>query len=90
MTVKLLSIYFALSMTLVSCGDLFTTDKKEATLGNILGATCELNTESFSDILRSNIRGDILCLENKVSLFMSLVKTDKPGFVSKVTLKEFL
>jgi hypothetical protein len=90
MTVKLLSIYFILSMALVSCGDLFTTDKKEATLGNILGATCELNTENFSDILRANIRGDILCLENKISLFMSLVKTDKPGFVSKVTLKEFL
>ena len=90
MTVKLLSIYFIISMTLSSCGDLFTTDKKEATLGNILGATCELNTESFSDILRANIRGDILCLENKLDLFMSLVKTDKPGFISKVTLKEFL
>jgi hypothetical protein len=90
MTVKFLSIYLILSMTLVSCGDLFTTDKKESSIGNILGATCELNTESFSDILRANIRGDIICLENKLNLFMSLVKTDRPGFVSKVTLKEFL
>lgn len=91
MKINFIGIYLFIVLMVSSCGDLFTTDKGEdSTVGNILGATCELNTEAFSDILRANIRGDILCLENKIDLFLSLVKTDKPGYISKVTLKEFL
>lgn len=97
MTMKLLSLFILISFITSSCSgknsifsDLFTTNKKEASIGNILGASCELDVDAFSHILDQNIKGDILCLENKLNLFMKLVKTDRPGFISKTVLKDFL
>lgn len=90
MTSKFLSLLLFISLFTTSCGDLFMTKKGESSIGNILGASCELNTDAFGHILDQNIKGDILCLENKLELFMKLVKTDRPGYISKDVLKEFL
>jgi hypothetical protein len=53
-------------------------------------ASCELDIDAFSYILEQNIKGDILCLQDKLHLFMDTVETDRPGYMSKVTLKKFL
>ena len=75
---------------LSSCGDLFTKEltEKEVTLPQL--GSCELNTEAFSFIFEKNIQGDIECLKEKLNLFASIVETDRPGFISKKVLKDFL
>lgn len=85
-------IYFML-MTLIttSCGDLFTQKEEEGgTFGSFYGATCELDTERFSHILDDDISQDIQCLKSKLEVFMTMVKTDRPGFMSQKTLKDFI
>jgi hypothetical protein len=53
-------------------------------------ASCELDIEAFSHILEQNIKGDILCLQDKLHMFMDTVETDRPGYISKNVLKDFL
>jgi hypothetical protein len=53
-------------------------------------ATCELDVEAFSYILKKNIKGDILCLKENLHLFMDTVETDRPGYISKSVLKNFV
>lgn len=76
--------------SLISCGDLFMKNKEDASVELSQLATCELDTEAFSYILEQNIKGDIQCLGENLNLFMDIVKTDRPGFVSKTILKKFL
>ena len=79
------------SFAMVSCGDIFTNSRAPSNEMNIhQGANCKLATESFSYILEKDISSDIDCLKNQLDMFISLVKTDKPGYVSKKVLKEFL
>jgi hypothetical protein len=85
-----LSLLLLLSLLVQSCGDLFMgkDDGNDVNLNQF--AQCELDTQAFSYILEKNIKGDILCLQDKLHMFMDLVDTDRPGFVSKITLKDFI
>ena len=85
---KLLFCLFIINLT--SCGDLFMVKKKEveATLEQF--ASCDLDTRAFSYILEKNIKGDLECLEQKLNLFIDAVKTDRPGFISRSTLNDFI
>lgn len=78
------------SFLVISCGDLFTTERDPAGLSISKEADCKLETEAFSYILEKDISSDILCLKNQLNLFISLVETDRPGFISKSVLKTFL
>lgn len=90
MTKKLpLFLCLMTSFIFMSCGDLFTTESNPETSGSF-GANCELETEAFSYILEKDISSDISCLKNQLNLFISLVETDRLGFISKSVLKEFL
>lgn len=75
---------------MISCGDIFS--KKESDEGVNLSqfGTCELDIDAFSYILEQNIKGDVLCLQEKLHLFMDAVETDRPGYISKVVLQNFL
>ena len=81
---------FLLMILFHSCVDIFMEDDKgnETSFNQFL--QCELDTDAFSYILDQNIKGDIVCLQEKLHMFMDLVDTDKPGFVSKETLKGFI
>ena len=59
--IKIISL--ALSLTLVSCGDLFTKHVPEKELSIEGLANCEINTESLTQILQKNIKGDLVCLQ---------------------------
>mgnify|MGYP003682943075 CR=1 FL=1 len=87
---KKILIQIALLLSLVSCGDLFTkaTDSGEVALSQL--GSCELNMDAFSYILEKNIKGDIKCLEEKLNVFMDFVRTERPGYMSKAALKDFL
>jgi hypothetical protein len=74
----------------VSCGDLFMQDPDSKKTSFSQFATCELNVEAFSHILKKNIKGDILCLKENLHLFMDTVETDRPGYISKSVLKNFV
>lgn len=79
------------TLALVSCGDLFTkNDRNPANLSLSPGANCKLDTTAFSYILEKDIGSDITCLKNQLNMFIDLVKTDRPGFISRKVLKEFL
>lgn len=77
-------------LALGSCGDLFTTESEPTDLGGAFGANCKLETEAFSYILEKDITSDISCLKAQLNLFISLVETDRPGYISKSVLKTFL
>ena len=53
---------------MISCGDIFS--KKESDEGVNLSqfGTCELDIDAFSYILEQNIKGDVLCLQEKLHL----------------------
>ncbi len=88
---RILALLTFIAVMTTSCGDLFMTDKNKSSLGsNILGANCAFDSKAFSRILEENIKGDILCLEEKIDMFIKFVRTDRPGFVSKKTLLEVL
>lgn len=88
-----LSILFFLAMAITtsSCGDLFMQkENKDSGMSSIAGATCALETEAFADILVKNIEPEINCLKEKLDLFVNIVKTDRPGFISQKTLNTFI
>ena len=78
------------SLVLAGCGDLFMKDDSSSGVELDQFATCELDIDAFSRILEQNIKGDIECLRDQLDLFMDIVRTDRPGFISKKVLKEFL
>lgn len=89
---KYLITYFVLlGFLTTSCGDMFMQKGEEnESFGNIYGATCELDTERFSHILDDDISDAVSCLKSKLEIFMTMVKTDRPGYMSQKTLKDFI
>jgi len=88
---RIIALLTFIMILATSCGDLFMTDKNSKSFGSgILGANCAFDAKAFSRILEENIKGDILCLEQKIDMFLKFVKTDRPGFVSKKTLLDVL
>lgn len=79
-----------LSLNFVACGDLFMKDQKPNSMSFNQFAQCELDMDAFSNIMTNNIKGDIECLREKITMFIEAVETDRPGFVSKPVLKDFL
>jgi hypothetical protein len=79
-----------LSIT-TSCGDMFMTDEKDSGgMSGINAATCELDPEAFAEILERDISNDIKCLDKMLNTFVEFVRTDRPGYISKDTLKTFI
>ncbi len=76
---------------LSACGDLFMQEKSETQQTELSQlATCDLDITAFSYILEKNIKGEIVCLKDKLNLFMDIVKTDRVDYISKNVLKDFL
>lgn len=82
-------ITFIFLIVLSSCGDLFTTSNDSVNSNQFAGASC-LDTEAFARILDSDIQPEINCLQKSMNEFMNIVKTDRPGYLSKKTLNTFL
>ena len=76
-------------LMITGCGDLFMGDKKDKSI-SLQAFSCDLDTKAFSKILEHNIKGDIICLQEKIHSFIDLVKTDRPGYISEKTLVKFV
>lgn len=91
MTKNLNFIYLLITslIFLVSCGDLFTKSK-DGSLLQYATTSCELETEAFSHILNKKITREIDCLNDQMNMFLDVVETDRPGYLSKTTLIKFI
>ncbi len=81
-------LYVFICLILSSCGDMYSKPEEEVTLTQ--GATCNLDIKAFSYILEKDIQNEINCLQSQLDLFIDFVETDRPGFISKSVLKDFL
>ncbi|MCO4753605.1 MAG: hypothetical protein KC478_03950 [Bacteriovoracaceae bacterium] len=85
---KFLGLGLALIFS-AGCGDLFMGEKDKESI-SLQAFTCDFDTKAFSKILEHNIKGDIVCLQEKIHSFIDLVKTDRPGYISEKTLVKFV
>jgi len=51
---------------------------------------CVMDVNAFADIWKKNISSDLKCLEENLNLFLKVVKTDRPGFLSIESLEQFV
>ena len=81
---------FILSLLVVACGDLGkekVVNKVESTKFN---AGCELKIDEFSKILEEPITDQIQCLGKSLDLFIQVVESGKPGYLSKTALETYV
>lgn len=85
-------ILMLISLVTSSCGDLFSKKREKEPMQMQEFATCKMDNieEAFSKILEANIKGDILCLQQNLHVFLDVVRTDKPGYLNKERLKVYL
>jgi hypothetical protein len=88
---KLLFLLILMITSFVGCGDLMKNKvvKKEME-SQRFRIDCELNVNAFTDILEKNISSDIRCLEDNLNLFIKVVKSDRPGYLSRIALEQFV
>lgn len=88
---KVLFILAAMAFALSGCGDLLGKKvvKKELDASQFQ-VECELDMNRFSKILEDNIGPDIRCLGENLNLFIRIVKSGKPGYLSRVQLEQYL
>lgn len=79
-------------LTLLSgCSDLFTQKLVKKSLQSAqFSANCDLNIDAFSQIMYERIPEPIKCLEKNLKLFIRVVESDKPGYLSRVALLQYL
>lgn len=85
--IKIFSVFLCMGL-LSSCGDLFP--KKVIDKEVDAFATCELDTNSLSKVLREDIQSDLNCLRANLKFFIEIVKTDKLGYLSHARLVEYI
>ncbi|MFP5385155.1 MAG: hypothetical protein ACLGHN_03705 [Bacteriovoracia bacterium] len=79
------------TLTLSGCGDLLGTKVVKRDIGSsIAELKCELDLDRFSDIMHENISSEIRCLGESLNLFIRIVKSGKPGYLSYQQLERYL
>lgn len=89
---KLKTVIFLTSLlTLGSCGDLLKTEVKKKELETTqFSVACTLSVSEFTKILEKNISSQIYCLKDNLYLFLRAVKSNKPGYLGRVELENYL
>ncbi len=81
------------SMLILSgCGDMFQKKVKDdqSLDSSKFNANCELNVEDFALIMEEPIQGSIDCLGKNLKIFVNVVESNKPGYLSRVALENFI
>jgi hypothetical protein len=90
-SLKILFILLVLSLNLSGCGDLVGKEVAKRELdGSQFEVQCELDMDKFADIVNENISSQINCLGENLNLFIRIVKSGKPGYLSRVQLEQYL
>jgi hypothetical protein len=88
---KSLFMSFIMLTVMAGCGDLVGKKVVTKTLeAERFRADCELDVNAFTDILQRNISSDIKCLEENLNIFIKVAKTDRPGYLSRIALEQFV
>lgn len=88
---KNLFLSLAFILTLQGCGDLVGNKVVKRELdGTQFSVECALDMGKFSLILEENISSQIRCLGENLSLFVKVVKSEKPGYLSRIQLEKYL
>lgn len=88
---KLLCLILTLMTTLSGCGDLLGSKVVKRNFGsNIAALTCDLDMNRFADIMNQNISSHIRCLGESLNVFIKIVKSGKPGYLSRIQLERYL
>lgn len=81
----------SLLMILSGCGDLFKKDVVKKPLDSSqFSVSCSLKIDNFSSIMEKDIKNDLQCLRDNLHLFIRIVETNKPGYLKRQNLKEYL
>ena len=86
-----LVIILSMLLALSGCGDLLGKNAKKKEIGTSqFEVNCELNMDEFSYILEKPITSQIRCLGENLNLFIRIVKSGKPGYLSRIQLEKYL
>ena len=88
---KFILLISVMMLTLSGCGDLLGSKvvKKQLSASQF-EVDCELDMNRFSEIMNQNISSQIQCLGENLNLFIRVVKSGKPGHLSRVQLERYL
>lgn len=53
-------------------------------------AGCELNIDEFKLILERDVSAQISCLQKNIDLFMRVVESDRPGYLSRTAFEQYI
>ncbi len=88
-----LGFFISLIMMLVvsGCGDLLSSKVKKRGLEGLQESIqCTLDVNRFQEILEENIESQIRCLGENLNFFVRIVKSGKPGYLSRFELEKYL
>lgn len=75
-------------LLLVGCGDMFMKEKESKKISSLL--TCQADPAALGNIFSKNIKGEFVCLEENLNLFVEMVESQKPGFLGFKELSSFM
>lgn len=88
---KYILLLSVLMLSLSGCGDLLGSKVVKKQLDSSqFEVNCELDVNKFSEIMNQNISSQIQCLGENLNLFIRVVKSGKPGHLSRVQLERYL
>ena len=87
-----LSLTLLTGLALLSgCSDLFSQKLVKKSLQSTqFSANCDLNVDAFSQIMYERIPEPIKCLEKNLKLFIRVVESERPGYLSRKALLLYL
>lgn len=89
--IQALIILMIMSLTLSGCGDLLGKKVVKRKLdGTQFQVQCDLDMNKFSEIMNQNIGSQIKCLGENLTLFIKIVDSGKPGYLSRTQLESYL
>ncbi len=84
-------LILCMMLILSGCGDLLGSKVNKRQLEGLQNAIqCELDVERFNEIMNENIENQIRCLGENLNFFIKIVKSGKPGYLSRVELERYL
>jgi len=84
-------LILAMAFAVSGCGDLLGTNVvKKQLSGKQFEANCPLEMDKFAEIMNENISAQIYCLGENLNTFIKIVKSGKPGYLSRVQLEKYL
>lgn len=88
---KKITALSALMIMSISCSDL----GKNAVVNKPIesdrfNAGCELSVDEFKNIFEKRIQPQIDCLERNIDLFMRVVESPRPGFLSRTAFEQYI